>query len=596
MFEAKVVVSTWQAEYNDVMDLAGILRKLRLSGPHALVIIAVAVGLATAGGALAFRALIGYFNHLFFGLTDQRLMQTFGGHFKFWMPLIPMLGGLLVGPIVFHFAKEAKGHGVPEVMNAVARLGGIIRPRVAAAKAVASAICIGSGGSAGREGPIVQIGSALGSTIGQYLRLSEDRIKILVGCGAAAGISSVFNAPIAGVMFSVEVILGDFTIATFSPVLVSSVVASVLTRSVLGNHPAFEIPGYSLVSAWEVPLYMILGIVLGAVAVLFTRGLDIAEDVFERLRMPNVLKPALGGLLLGSVAVFFPQILADGYETIRLSLNGQIAVGLLLVLILLKILATSLTLGSGNSGGIFAPSLFMGAMTGGAFGSAVSQIFPNTTAGPGAYALVGMAGLVAGTTHAPMTALLIIFEMTNDYRIVLPLMVTVAVASLVARLLFSNSIYTVKLAKRGIDIRSGRDVNVLRAHQVEDILVRDFDTIPMSASLPTMLAKMEQSRESGLIVVDGEGYLEGLISFQDIRSVITRRELDTLIVAHDLVQRDVDAVSAGTNLDEVMNAFNIRGSRVLPVVEKTTNKVIGIIRRDDLTEYYNQRLIEHLKR
>jgi CIC family chloride channel protein len=579
------------------MNLARLLKKLKLSGPHALVIIAAGVGLATAGGALGFGALIRYFNHVFFGLTDQRLTQSLGGGFKFWLPLIPMIGGLLVGPIVFRFAKEARGHGVPEVMNAVARLGGIIRPRVAAAKAVASAICIGSGGSAGREGPIVQIGSALGSTIGQYLRLSEGRIKVLVGCGAAAGISSVFNAPIAGVMFSVEVILGDFTIATFSPVLVSSVVASVLTRSVLGNHPAFEIPSYSLVSAWEIPLYMILGVILGVVAVLFTRSLDKIEDVFDHFKMPDIMKPALGGLLLGTIAIFFPQVLADGYETIRLSLNGHIVVWLLLALIFLKIVATSLTLGSGNSGGIFAPSLFIGAMTGGAFGAAANRLFPDTTASSGAYALVGMAGLVAGTTHAPMTALLIIFEMTNDYRIILPLMVTVAVASLVARVLFSNSIYTIKLAKRGIDIRSGRDINVLRAHKADDIVVAEFDSIPLSATIPAILNKMEESRESDLIVVDKDGRLQGLITFHDIRSVITKRELDMLAVAHDFVHREIEAIVAGSSLEQVMSAFNVRGARVLPVVDnKTSNKVIGIIRKGDLIEFYNQKLVEHLKR
>jgi chloride channel protein, CIC family len=579
------------------MDFGKLLQRFRLSGPHALVIIAVAVGLATAGGALVFRGLIGYFNHIFFGLTDDRLSQTFGGGFKFWLPFIPMLGGLLVGPIVFRFAKEAKGHGVPEVMNAVARLGGVIRPRVAAAKAIASAICIGSGGSAGREGPIVQIGSALGSTIGQYLRLSEDRIKVLVGCGAAAGISSVFNAPIAGVMFSVEIILGDFTIATFSPVLVSSVVASVLTRSVLGNHPAFEIPGYSLVSAWEIPLYMILGVVLGAIAVLFTRSLDLIEDAFERLHMPDMLKPALGGLLLGTIAIFFPQVLADGYDSIRLSLNGQIVFWLLLLLIFLKILATSLTLGSGSSGGIFAPSLFMGAMTGGVFGIVANRLFPSSTAGPGAYALVGMAGLVAGTTHAPMTALLIIFEMTNDYRIVLPLMVTVAVASLVARLLFSNSIYTIKLAKRGIDIRSGRDINVLKAHNAGEIIAAEYDSIPPSATLSAILSKMEQSRESDLLVIDQNKRLQGVISFEDIRSMITKRELDSLIVAHDLLQPEVDAVEVGTDLDKVMSAFNVRGIRVIPVVDDGVSmKVVGIIRKDDLTEFYNRKLVEHLKR
>jgi CIC family chloride channel protein len=579
------------------MDFVGILRKLKISGPHALVIIAAAVGLATAGGALGFRALIGYFNHLFFGLTDQKLMQAFGAGFKFWLPLIPMVGGLLVGPIVFHFAKEAKGHGVPEVMNAVARLGGIIRPRVAGAKAVASAICIGSGGSAGREGPIVQIGSALGSTIGQYLRLSEERIKVLVGCGAAAGISSVFNAPIAGVMFSVEVILGDFTIATFSPVLVSSVVASVLTRSILGNHPAFEIPSYGLISPWEIPLYMMLGVILGMIAVLFTRSLDIFENVFERLKIPDIFKPALGGLLVGSVAIFFPQVLADGYDTIRLSLNGQIVVWILVILIFLKILATALTLGSGNSGGIFAPSLFIGSMTGGAFGIAANYLFPHVTTSSGAYALVGMAGLVAGTTHAPMTALLIIFEMTSDYHIILPLMVTVAIASLVARLLFSNSIYTVKLAKRGIDIRAGRDINVLRTHRADEIVTTEFDSIPLSATIPAILGKMEQSRESDLVVLDGDGRLLGLITFQDVRRVISRRELDTLVVAYDIAHREVEAVTMDTDLEEVMNTFNVRGTGVLPVVnDKVSNKVVGIIRKDKLVEFYNQKLIEHLRR
>lgn len=579
------------------MNLASILRKLRVSGPHALVIIAVAVGLATAGGALGFRALIGYFNHLFFGLTDQRLTQIFGVGLKFWLPLIPMVGGLLVGPIVFRFAKEARGHGVPEVMNAVARLGGIIRPRVAAAKTIASAICIGSGGSAGREGPIIQIGSALGSTIGQYLRLSEDRIKILVGCGAAAGISSVFNAPIAGVMFSVEVILGDFTIATFSPVLVSSVVASVLTRSVLGDHPAFGVPSYSLVSAWEIPLYVLLGVVLGMVAVLFTRSLGALEDLFERLKLPDILKPAIGGLTLGVVAIFFPQVLADGYDTIHLSLNGRMIVWLLIILIFLKILATSLTLGSGNSGGIFAPSLFMGAMAGGAYGIGVNTLFPSLTAGSGAYALVGMAGLVAGTTHAPMTALLIIFEMTNDYHIILPLMATVAVASLVARLLYTQSIYTMKLVKRGIDIRLGRDINVLRAHRAGEIAAAQYNTIAISAPMSTILGKMQQSLESDLIVVDEDERLQGLITFQDIRHTMTRRELDSLIVAFDIVHRDIEILTAESTLEEVMNAFNVRGVQVLPVVDDAVSKrVIGVIRKDDLIEFYNRKLIEQLKR
>jgi len=500
--------------------------KLQLSETNALIILSVFVGVATGFGALAFTSLIEYFNHIFFGFTDQILTQAVGqrgsGGYKYYLPLIPMIGGLLVGPIVFKIAKEAKGHGVPEVMDAVARLGGIIRPRVAAAKAVASAICIGSGGSAGREGPIIQIGSALGSTIGQMFRMSGDHVKILVGCGSAAGISAVFNAPMAGVLFAMEIILGDYAIRTFAPVLLSSVVASVITRAFLGNFPAFEVPSYSLVSAWEFPLYIVMGFVIGLAAVMFTRTLDIFEDNFEKLKIPNWTKPALGGLLLGIIAIFFPQVLADGYKTIGLTLLGDMSLLLMVVLIFLKVLATSLTLGSGNSGGIFAPSLFMGAMGGGAFGVMVNYFFPEITATPGAYALVGMAAMVAGTTHAPITAIFIIYEMTLDYRIILPLMVTVVFSTLVARHLFPHSIYTVKLFKRGIDLRGGKDINVLRSHTVAEVMSTRFETLLTSSTLAEIFNKITHSKETYFVVTDTHDHLKGIISFQDLSMTMIR--------------------------------------------------------------------------
>ncbi|MBU0984578.1 MAG: chloride channel protein, partial [candidate division Zixibacteria bacterium] len=321
-----------------------LLRRIQLSETNLLILLSVVVGLATGFGAMGFTLLIEHSNKLFFGLTPQILTTAVGfanwGGYKWWFPIIPTLGGLLVGPIVYKFAREAKGHGVPEVMNSVARLGGIIRPRVAAAKSVASAICIGSGGSAGREGPIVQIGSAIGSTIGQVFRMSGDRVKILVGCGAAAGISSVFNAPIAGVIFSLEIILGDFAIKTFAPVVISSMVASTVTRAFLGDHPAFEVPAYSLVSAWEIPLYAGMGILLGALAAGFTVSLDKIENFFDSLKIANWTKPALGGLLLGIMAIFYPQVLADGYQTISLTLHGNMELWLLVLLIGMKLLAT----------------------------------------------------------------------------------------------------------------------------------------------------------------------------------------------------------------------------------------------------------------
>ncbi len=574
-----------------------LLDKFRFSETNTLIILAVFVGLATGLGALGFIALIKYFNSVFFGMTDQFLTETIGQRgFKFWFPVIPMLGGLLVGPIVYKYASEAKGHGVPEVMNAVARMGAIIRPRVAAAKTVASAICIGSGGSAGREGPIVQIGSAIGSTVGQMFRMSGDRVKILVGCGAAAGISSVFNAPIAGVIFSLEIILGDFAIKTFSPVILSSVVASVITRTFMGDHPAFTVPEYSLISAWEIPLYVFMGSALGGLGVGFTRTLDVFEDFFDRLKMSPMLKPALGGLLLGIIALFYPQILADGYETIRLTLNGNMVVSLLVILVVMKLLATSLTLGSGNSGGIFAPSLFMGAVAGGAFGFLFNYLFPGQTATPGAYALVGMAGMVAATTHAPITALLIIFEMTSDYRIILPLMVTVVFSALVARRLFHDSIYTAKLAKRGIDIRGGKDINVLRSHKVSEIMDTQFATVPANMPLARILNTIERSAESYFVVVDGQERFLGVLSFQDIRSILSQHTLDYLVIAQDLVKPDTVVVYPDDTLEKAYELAGLKDLKLLPVVDPDNqNKVIGVVRRGVLIGYYNRRLIETLR-
>lgn len=572
--------------------------KFQITGTNILIVLSIFVGLTTGLGAIGFIALITYFKDIFFGFSDQFLTEAVGERsFKYWLPLIPMVGGLLVGPIVYKFASEAKGHGVPEVMNAVARLGGIIRPRVAAAKTIASAICIGSGGSAGREGPIVQIGSAIGSTIGQMFRLSGDRVKILVGCGAAAGISSVFNAPIAGVIFSLEIILGDFTIKTFSPVILSSVVASVVTRTFLGNHPAFEVPDYALFSAWEIPLYIGMGILLGGYGVFFTKTLDFFEDAFDKLKIPPVSKPAIGGLLLGILAIFYPQVLADGYETIKLTLYGSIGIGLLIILILMKLLATSLTLGSGNSGGIFAPALFMGAVAGGAYGFLINYLFPEVTAPPGAYALVGMAGMVAATTHAPMTALLIIFEMTADYRIILPLMVTVVFSALVAGRLFDHSIYTVKLFKRGIEIKGGKDINVLKSHIVKEIMDYQFEGIKPSTPLAEIFQIIERSNESYFVVNDNQGHLKGVISFQDIRAILSQHTLDYLIIAQDLVHEETVTLNFDDDLEEAYKLFNLKDLRLIPVLDKRfENKVIGVIRRDSLIDYYNKQLLETLRK
>jgi len=567
-----------------------------LSETNILISLAIVIGIGTGFGALIFISLIEHARNLFFGYSADvlaGLLSVGEGGYKWWIIVIPAAGGLIAGPIIFYMAREAKGHGVPEVMDAVARMGGIIRPRVAAVKAVASAICIGSGGSAGREGPIIQIGAAIGSTIGQVFKMSSNRVKILVGCGAAAGISAVFNAPIAGIFFALEIILGDFAIKTFAPVLISSVLASVIIRLFLGNHPAFDVPAYELLSAWEIPLYVILGIIGGCVAVLFTRTLGWLETFFDNLKIPEFTKPAIGGILLGIIGVFYPQIFADGYTTIHVALYSKMALGLLIILIFLKIAATSLTLGSGNSGGIFAPSLFMGAMAGGAFGILANIVFPNITATPGAYALVGMAAVVGGTTHAPITAILIIFEMTNDYRIILPLMVAVTFSTLVSRNLFEYSIYTIKLASRGIFLKGGKDLAVLKSIRTYEVMDRNYETIRPWTHLKDIVHKIETSRESYFMMVDDDNSLKGIISFQDLRGVLTTSGLQDLIIAEDIAHTDMVTVTPNDDLESVRNKFALQDMQLLPVVEPmSNNRIIGVVRYSDMMTIYNKRLIE----
>lgn len=580
--------------------LQRIFGKIRFSENATLIAISFIVGISTGLGAVLFRWLILNFRDLFFG------------HGINWMiPLVPMLGGFLVGPIVYLFSTEAKGHGVPEVMEAVALKSGVIRPRVAVAKAVASAICIGSGGSAGREGPIVQIGAAVGSTIGQVLKLSGDRVKILVGCGAAAGISAVFNAPIAGVIFALEIILGDFTIKTFSPVILSSVLSSVVARAILRDTPAFIVPPYEIVSAYEIPLYILLGGFAGIMAALFTRTLYLTEDVFEKkLKIPGVFKPAVGGLVLGFAGLLAinlnyagfahlsaPAIFSDGYEAASSVLGGSGLWYTMLALMFLKILATNLTLGSGNSGGIFAPSLFIGAMAGGLFGYVVHSLFPGFTAHPGAYALVGMGAVVAGTTHATITSILIVFEMTKDYRIMLALMVACVFSTLVSRRLLKPSIYTMKLVRRGIQLSGGKDVNLLEVIKVRDIVQRDFKTIPMSTNLPGILHFLEQSTETTLPVITPDGKLYGIISFQDLRTILTKHEIDALIIASDIATTDMVTITEDENLNQALEKFGRKDYDILPVVDRSDpSRIRGVIHKSYLLSYYNKRLMERMVR
>jgi CIC family chloride channel protein len=325
---------------------------------------------------------------------------------------------------------------------------------VAAVKALASAVCIGSGGSVGREGPIVQIGSALGSGLGQMLRIPESRLRLLVACGAAGGISATFNAPIAGVFFALELILRDFESESFGVVVLASVMADVIGRAAFGSQPFLTLPGFQERSFWEFGLYAGLGLTAAIVGTAFIRVLYGAEDLADRLwRGPAWLRPAAGGVLLGLLLLALPQLYGVGYPVLEHAIGGGYTARFLLLLLAGKLIATSLTIAIGGSGGVFAPSLFLGAMLGAAYGDAAGGLAPHLVSQPGAYGLVGMGAVFAAAGRAPITSLLIIFELTGDYRIILPLMVAIVVSTAVASLLGHDSIYTLKLRRRGIELR-----------------------------------------------------------------------------------------------------------------------------------------------
>ena len=568
------------------------LKQIRTNEHTIMAVLAVLVGLAGGLGAVVFRYLISLFQTMGYGGRND-LLELVVNLPWYHRVGVPVIGGLIVGPLVYFFAREAKGHGVPEVMEAIALKGGVIRKRVVVVKTLASAICIGSGGSVGREGPIVQIGSAVGSTLGQFMKVSADRMRILVGCGAAAGIAATFNAPIAGSMFALEIVLGDFGLATFSPIVISSVVATAVSRYYLGDTPAFIVPVYELVSAWELPMYLSLGFFCALVGITFTKTLYKIEDLFDEIKFPEYLKGIIGGLLLGAGSLAFPQILGVGYGAINIALMQKLSWWVLLILVPGKILATSITIGSGGSGGIFAPSLFLGAMAGGFFGAVVHYLFPGITASPGAYSIVGMGAVVAATTHGPLSAMLILFEMTGDYKIILPLMLSCIIAAIVAGQLLRDSIYTLKLARRGINIKEGKEVNVLKSMFVKDVMNPNVETVPEALPLGKMAEQISKSKFNSFPVLNAQNQLVGILSFNDYSEAIFDENLKDLVVARDLASTDLVTISMDDNLWTALEKISAKDFAVLPVVSaQEPNKLEGVVSRRDIIGAYNKAVLK----
>ena len=576
------------------------LEKFYTSSNAGSILIALVVGLGTGIGAVIFRYLITFFEFVGYSWIPEKFPSL--GNLV--VVFVPAVGGLIVGLLIYNFAQEAKGHGVPEVMEAVALHGGKIRPIVALVKSLASAISIGSGGSVGREGPIVQIGSSIGSTLGQKLHLSDEKIRILVACGAAGGIAATFNAPIAGVIFALEIILGQFSVRHFSLVVISSVASSIVGQAVFGDIPAFLIPvEYGITSMWEFAFYPILSVLAAFLGVLFVRSLYWTEDLFDDWKgIPDWLKPMVGGILLGGLALLYPlltgvqwermpQIFNVGYDVIESALAGNMLLSAALVLLFLKLIATILTLGSGGSGGVFAPSLFMGAMLGTVFEMGIRTIFPNIIAPPGAYAMIGMAATFTAAAHAPITAVIILFELTGDYRIILPLMLTVVITTIVSQsILKGESIYTLKLSRRGVHLSRGRDVDILEGVQVKEVMSHDFTVISMNETLSSLSSLLNQTSSHGVVVLDEGGKLFGIVTVSDLRNAISSKfNLDKTLVKEVTTKRaDLLVTYPDETIGQALYRMGSRGLGRLPVISREDpHQVLGLVRRQNIIRAYH---------
>jgi len=491
-----------------------------------LSVLAVLVGIVTGFGAVVFRDLIGLLHNLLF--LGQFIVRYDANLFTPESPwgalviLVPVVGGLGVTFLVSTFAPEAKGHGVPEVMDAIYYKGGIIRPVVAVVKSLASAIAIGSGAAVGREGPIIQIGSALGSTLGQIIRMPAGQRIILVAAGAGSGIAATFNTPIGGVMFAIELMMPEVSVRTFLPVALATGTATFIGRFFFGAAPAFNVPPLASLNvdgttALVLCLYALLGCVTGVAAAGFVRGLHVAEDLFDKIK-GRYTRHILGMLLVGILIYALQRTLGQyyvegvGYATVQAILTGQLpGLGILLLLFVCKMLATSLSLGSGSSGGIFSPSLFLGATIGGAFAAALSLLHLPFAVNLPAFAMVGMGAMVGGGTGAVMTAVTMIFEMTLDYEIVLPLILAVAMSVGVRRLLSAENIYTLKLVRRGHVIPKALHANMFLVRRAKDVMETDLVVAPAEMSFNDLLAQPGHDGRMRHVVVTEEHRILGVL-------------------------------------------------------------------------------------
>lgn len=583
-----------------VSGLRAKLSGFRLHQPSML-LFSVSIGVVGALGAFFFRFLIEIFQWLFWGPLSGS-GWTGGTGFAsqvavspWWLVLsAPAAAGMIAGYVITRWVPEARGPGVTEVILAVTTRRSTMRHRVTTLKSLVTSLLIGAGASVGREGPIVQIGASAGSSLARVFGLPMELRRVCLAAGAAAGIAATFNTPMAGTLFAAEVILLDIEVAHISHIVVASVTASVISRVFWGEFPSIQVTGFAMQHHWELGLYLLLGLLAALVAIFFAKTLFSVEKIFSRIPLPQWVKPGLGGLLLGCMGLALPDVMGVGYESVNLALAGALGLGFALLLLLSKGLACSLCIGSGMSGGIFAPSLVLGSTLGAVLGLAAQYVFPESNLLPQHYALAGMGAVVAGTTLAPITAVLTIFELTYSQRIVLPLLVACITSALVVRRFFGYSIYEMKLLRQGVDIVRGHDVGVLRALRVNELMTREFETLYSDAPLLDVMQRLMASPYPHFPVLNRNGELVGVLSLRDLQPALDElTDLEGIVVAADLMTPRPLTLSSEDSLERALHLFESRHVSCLPVTAPhNPQALLGILKKDDFLEAYREKVLK----
>ena len=608
-----------------------LLMRLGFRESSALLPLALLIGVVTAGAAVAFHELIVVIRDLLY--RDPEFLY---GRGLWLLVVLPAAGGLAVGLFSKYVIRGREGHGIVDVLESVTRSSaGTIRTRTAAEKILTSAVTIGTGGSAGAEGPIVQIGASIASGIGGLFQVARPHYPVLIGCGTAAGISAIFNSPIGGVLFTLEVILLDFSIRTFTPVVIASVVANVTTQRIFAridpataNKAIFELPVAAMkdfpAPSWGlIVTFTALGVACGVVGVCLTRMMYATEGAFGRLPLPKPLRPALGGAVLGVmgaayVVVFgwlllgrakpfdfqhypMPAFFGDGYGAVQRLLQPELydqfdpffLAVLLAFLLLLKVVGTCLTLGSGGSGGVIAPSLFLGAVAGALLGIVLQGVGLSAGVSPHFYALVGMGAVLAAVVHAPLAALLILFDVTQQPDLIVPTMLATIVATGSARLIFPDSIYSLSLRRRGVRVGTSADLTLLRRLTVEQLQLEPVSVLRADAPFEKVVQLTAETGVSDFIVVDESGKYAGMVVAEDIRTALLEREAIPLLLVGEMARADLPPVKSTDDLATVLATFSAYEINRLPVcLAASPDRVIGLISRGTLMRQYHKALTE----